>query len=41
MRERELFGFPRPGDPHWNDQTVSGVQQRYQNIDMTPYGMVN
>ena len=41
VRERELFGFPRPGDPYWNDQTVSGVQQRYPNIDMTPYGVVN
>jgi len=41
LRERELFGFPRPGDPYWNGQTVSGVQQRYPNIDMTPYGVVN
>ena len=36
-----LFGFPRPGNPYWNGQTVSGVQQRYPNIDMTPYGVVN
>ena len=36
-----LFGFPRPSDPYWNGQTVSGVQQRYPNIDMTPYGVVN
>jgi len=40
-RERELFGFPRPGDPYWNDQTVSGVQQRYPNMDLTPYMATN
>ena len=36
-----LFGFPRPGDPYWNDQTVRGVQQQYPNIAMTPYEVVN
>jgi len=38
---RSLFGFPSPGDPYWNDQTASLVQQRYPNIDMTPYEVVN
>ena len=41
VRERELFGFPSPGDPYWNDQTVRGVQQQYPNIAMTPYEVVN
>ena len=38
VRERDLFGFPRPGDPYWNDQTLTDVAARYPGIDMTPYG---
>lgn len=41
VRERDVFGFPRPGDPYWNHQTLDGVQQRYPNMDMTPYRTVN
>lgn len=37
VRERDLFGFPRPGDDYWNDQTVTDVAARYPGIDMTPY----
>jgi hypothetical protein len=37
VRERDLFGFPRPADPYWNDQTIAGVAARYPGIDMTPY----
>ena len=37
VRERDLFGFPRPGDPYWNDHTRRGVQQRYRQLDMSPY----
>jgi hypothetical protein len=37
VRERDLFGFPRPGDPYWNDQTLADVATRYPGIDMTPY----
>lgn len=36
-RQRDLFGFPRPGDPYWNPQTLAGVQSRYPAMDMTPY----
>ena len=25
VRERDLFGFPRPGDPYWNEETLAGV----------------
>ena len=41
VRERDVFGFPRPGDPYWNRQTLDGVQRRYPNMDMTPYGTVD
>ncbi len=37
VRERDLFGFPRPGDPYWNEETLAGVAQRYPGIDLTPY----
>ncbi len=37
VRERDLFGFPRPGDPYWNDQTLRDVAARYPGMDMTPY----
>jgi hypothetical protein len=37
VRERDLFGFPRPGDPYWNEQTVADVALRYPGMDMTPY----
>jgi len=37
VRERDLFGFPRPGDAYWNEQTLADVEARYPGIDMTPY----
>jgi ectoine hydroxylase-related dioxygenase (phytanoyl-CoA dioxygenase family) len=37
VRERDLFGFPRPGDEYWNDQTIEDVGARYPGMDMTPY----
>jgi Phytanoyl-CoA dioxygenase (PhyH) len=37
VRERDLFGFPRPGDDYWNEQTLTDVAARYPGIDMTPY----
>jgi hypothetical protein len=36
-RERELFGFPSPGDPYWTDQTLADVQSRYPAMDLSPY----
>jgi len=35
--QRDIFGFPRPGDPYWTEETVAGVQARYPEMDMTPY----
>jgi hypothetical protein len=37
VRERDLFGFPRPGDPYWNEQTLEDVAARYPGIDTGPY----
>jgi hypothetical protein len=37
VRQRDLFGFPRPGDPYWNEQTLTDVALRYPGIDLEPY----
>jgi hypothetical protein len=37
VRERDLFGFPRPGDPYWTEETIAGVAARYPGMDMSPY----
>lgn len=37
VRERNLFGFPPPGHPYWDAQTVCDVGLRYPGMDMTPY----
>jgi hypothetical protein len=37
VRERDLFGFPKPADPYWDAQTLRDVGLRYPNMDMTPY----
>jgi hypothetical protein len=39
VRARRLFGFPAPGDPYWNEQTVADVGRRYPGMDMTPYAV--
>lgn len=36
-RERALFGFPAPGDPYWDGQTLADTKARYPNLDITPY----
>jgi hypothetical protein len=36
-RERAVFGFPPPGDPYWDEQTVADTQARYPQADLTPY----
>ncbi len=37
VRQRDLFGFPRPGHDYWNEQTLTDVALRYPGIDMEPY----
>ncbi len=36
--QRDLFGFPPPGDPYWTPQTLADTKGRYPKMDMTPYG---
>src|SRR5436190_75809 len=36
-RERSVFGWPAPGDPYWDDQTLADTQTRYPGADLTPY----
>jgi ectoine hydroxylase-related dioxygenase (phytanoyl-CoA dioxygenase family) len=36
-RQREVLGFPRPGDAYWNSKTLAAVSQRYPRMDMSPY----
>ena len=40
VRERDLFGFPRPGHDYWDEQTLADVALRYPGMDMTPYRTV-
>jgi hypothetical protein len=37
VRARDLFGFPRPGDPYWSEETLAGVAARYPGLDLEPY----
>jgi ectoine hydroxylase-related dioxygenase (phytanoyl-CoA dioxygenase family) len=32
-----VIGFPRPGHPYWNEQTLAGVQARYPRLDMSVF----
>jgi len=36
-RERSVFGFPAPGDPYRDEQTLADTQTRYPRADLTPY----
>ena len=36
-RERSVFGWPAPGDPYWDEQTLADTQTRYPRADLTPY----
>ena len=37
--QRSILGFPKPGHPYWNDQTISAVAARYSKLgmDLKPY----
>jgi ectoine hydroxylase-related dioxygenase (phytanoyl-CoA dioxygenase family) len=36
-RQREVLGFPPPGDSYWTGETLEAVQARYPELDMEPY----
>jgi hypothetical protein len=35
--QRQVLGFPRPGDPYWTNETLAAVQLRYPEMDLSPY----
>ena len=37
VEEREMLGFPAPGDTYWTEETRAGVAARFPDMDMTPY----
>ena len=36
-RQREMLGFPAPGDAYWNEEILRALAQRYPKMDTTPY----
>ncbi len=36
-KQREVLGFPKPGDPYWNAETLAAVKMRYPGIDLSVY----
>jgi hypothetical protein len=37
LRQLTVLGFPEPGHPYWNEETLLGVAARYPKLDMTPW----
>ena len=37
VRQLTVLGFPRPGDPYWTAETLSGVAARYPGLDISPW----
>lgn len=37
QRQLTVLGFPEPGHPYWNAETLRGVGARYPGLDMTPW----
>jgi ectoine hydroxylase-related dioxygenase (phytanoyl-CoA dioxygenase family) len=36
-RQREILGFPEPGDAYWTEETLRGIAARYSAMDMDVY----
>ena len=36
-RQLVALGFPAPGHPYWNAETLAGVAERYPELDMAPW----
>jgi hypothetical protein len=37
LRQLNALGFPQPGHPYWNEDTLRGVAARYPFLDMAPW----
>ena len=37
VRQLTMLGFPAPGHPYWNEETLRGVAKRYPLLDMKPW----
>jgi hypothetical protein len=37
VRQLTVLGFPEPGDPYWNADTLAGVAARYPSLDLGPW----
>jgi Phytanoyl-CoA dioxygenase (PhyH) len=37
VRQLSMLGFPPPGHPYWNEETLAGVAARYPRLDLTPW----
>jgi hypothetical protein len=37
VRQLEALGFPPPGHPYWDDETLKGAADRYPKLDLTPW----
>jgi hypothetical protein len=36
-RQREVLGYPSPGDAYWTAETLAAVALRYPEMDLKPY----
>lgn len=36
-RQREVIGFPKPGDAYWTEETLAGLAERYPQLNLRPY----
>jgi hypothetical protein len=36
-RQLEALGFPPPGHPYWEEETLQGAAERYPRLDLTPW----
>ncbi|WP_214414759.1 phytanoyl-CoA dioxygenase family protein [Sphaerisporangium fuscum] len=37
VEQRSVLGFPPPGHPYWNEESLELVAQRYPHMDLGPY----
>jgi ectoine hydroxylase-related dioxygenase (phytanoyl-CoA dioxygenase family) len=37
VRQLEALGFPPPGHPYWNEETLAGAAERYPKLDLTSW----